>query len=229
MVDLLARAGLIQEAYDFILEMPFDATASMWGSLLGSYMIYRNLELAEVAAKQLFEIEPNNVDNHVLLSNIYATNKRWEEVAWSRKLLKDSGTKKEMGKSWIEAKNKVHTFVAGQWNHPMLMEIHLKLESLEQEMKKLDYKVEIENDLHRVDENVKEGSCSCSDFWRQGTDQGSTLENDLVPSQLPEVQCRVLAKALEPKGSAILGIHPTPPSTLTYNVWRWQGVGTRII
>ncbi|KAK9122839.1 hypothetical protein Sjap_012441 [Stephania japonica] len=156
MVDLLGRAGLIQDAYDFILEMPFDATASMWGSLLGSCRIYHNLELAEVAAKQLFEIEPNNAGNHVLLSNIYATNKRWEEVAWSRKLLKASGAKKEMGKSWIEAKDKVHTFIAGQGNHPMLAEIHLKLERLEQEMKKLDYKVEIENDLHCVDENVKE-------------------------------------------------------------------------
>ncbi|CBI25024.3 hypothetical protein VitviT2T_019847 [Vitis vinifera] len=156
MVDILGRAGLLHEAKDFIDRMPFDATASMWGSLLASCRIYRNLELAEVAAKHLFEIEPHNAGNHVLLSNIYAANDRWEEVARARNLLKESKAKKERGKSWIEIKHKVHSFMVGERNHPRIVEIYLKLEDLVGEMKKIGYKAKTEHDLHDVEESRKQ-------------------------------------------------------------------------
>ncbi|XP_057978862.1 pentatricopeptide repeat-containing protein At5g04780, mitochondrial isoform X1 [Malania oleifera] len=156
MVDVLARSGLTYEAQDLIKTMPFDATASMWGSLLASCKVHGNLELAEVAAKKLFEIEPDNAGNHVLLSNIYAAKKMWEEVARTRKFLKDSETKKEKGKSWIEIKDKVHTFMVGERCHPRIGEIYLKLEDLVEGMKKLDYKDKTEHDLHDVEESRKE-------------------------------------------------------------------------
>ncbi|KAL6327902.1 hypothetical protein AAG906_027309 [Vitis piasezkii] len=156
MVDILGRAGLLHEAKDLIDRMPFDATASMWGSLLASCRIYRNLEVAEVAAKHLFEIEPHNAGNHVLLSNIYAANNRWEEVARARNLLKESKAKKERGKSWIEIKHKVHSFMVGERNHPRIVEIYLKLEDLVGEMKKIGYKAKTEHDLHDVEESRKQ-------------------------------------------------------------------------
>ncbi|XP_077241315.1 pentatricopeptide repeat (PPR) superfamily protein [Tasmannia lanceolata] len=156
MVDLLGRAGLVHEAHELIKRMPFEATASMWGSLLGSCRVHRNLKLAEIAAEHLFKIEPNNAGNHVLLSNIYAANKRWEDVAKSRKFLKDSGAKKEIGKSWIEVKCTVHIFTVGEGNHPRIAEIYAKLEDLAKEMRKLAYKTEIEYDLHDVGEVQKE-------------------------------------------------------------------------
>lgn len=156
MVDILGRAGLLHEAKVLIDRMPFDATASMWGSLLASCRIYRNLEVAEVAAKHLFEIEPHNAGNHVLLSNIYAANNRWEEVARARNLLKESKAKKERGKSWIEIKHKVHSFMVGERNHPRIVEIYLKLEDLVGEMKKIGYKAKTEHDLHDVEESRKQ-------------------------------------------------------------------------
>lgn len=155
MVDILGRSGLIFEAKDLIETMPFDATASIWGSLLASCRVYGNVDVAEFAAKHLFKIEPENAGNYVLLSNVYAANKKWEEVANSRKVLKDSEAKKERGKSWIEIKNKVHTFIVGERSHPRIDEIYLKLEDLMVEMKKMDYMVKTDNDLHDVDENQK--------------------------------------------------------------------------
>lgn len=155
MVDILGRAGLIHEAYDMIVNMPFDATASIWGSLLASCRIYKSLPLAEVAAQKLFEMEPNNAGNHILLSNIYAANKKWEEVARTRKLLRDSEVKKEKGKSWIEIKNKVHSFMVGDINHPLIAEIYSKLDELIKGLKKLNYKTEIQHDFHPVEESIK--------------------------------------------------------------------------
>lgn len=64
------------------------------GSLLASCRVYRNVELADLAAKMLIEIEPNNARNHVLLSTIYAAYGRWEDVSFVRKLLKDRKIKK---------------------------------------------------------------------------------------------------------------------------------------
>uniref|UniRef100_A0A0D9XNB7 Pentacotripeptide-repeat region of PRORP domain-containing protein n=1 Tax=Leersia perrieri TaxID=77586 RepID=A0A0D9XNB7_9ORYZ len=47
MVDLLSRAGLLQEAHQLIVDMPMQANAVIWGALLGGCKIHRNPELAE--------------------------------------------------------------------------------------------------------------------------------------------------------------------------------------
>ncbi|KAL0708990.1 hypothetical protein Bca4012_015968 [Brassica carinata] len=157
MVDVLGRAGLLSEAFELIKSIPFDPTASIWGSLLASCRVYKNLELAEVAAKELFSLEPENAGNHVLLSNIYAANKQWEEIANSRKLLRDSSeVKKVRGKSWIEIKDKVHVFSVGESGHPRIREICSKLESLVIELGKFGYKPRVEHELHDVEERKKE-------------------------------------------------------------------------
>ncbi|CAA7033901.1 unnamed protein product [Microthlaspi erraticum] len=156
MVDVLGRAGLLPEAYEFIKSMPFDPTASIWCSLLASCRVYKNLELAEVAAKKLFELEPENAGNHVLLSNIYAANKQWEEIAKSRKLLRDSDVKKVRGKSWIEVKDKVHVFSVGESGHPRIREICLVLDNLVIELRRFGYKPSVEHELHDVEIGKKE-------------------------------------------------------------------------
>ncbi|KAL0920857.1 hypothetical protein M5K25_007872 [Dendrobium thyrsiflorum] len=155
MVDVLGRSGFIYEAWELIENMPFAPTASIWGSLLSSCRTHGNLQLAKVAAEHLFEIEPENAGNHVLLSNLYAARKQWEEVAVMRKHLKDNGVKKEKGKSWIEVRDRVYVFVVGEYNHPMISEIYMKLEDIRKEMKKLGYKTRSDCDHHDVAEEQK--------------------------------------------------------------------------
>ncbi|XP_058737576.1 pentatricopeptide repeat-containing protein At5g04780, mitochondrial-like [Vicia villosa] len=156
MVDILGRAGLVHKAYELIERMPFKATSSIWGSLLASCRNHGNIEFAEIAAKHLFEVEPDNAGNHILLANIYAANEKWEEVAKVRKLLRESELKKERGTSWIEIKNKIHSFTVGERNHPQIKEIYAKLDDLMEELEKLNYKVDTNNDLHDVEESKKQ-------------------------------------------------------------------------
>ncbi|GAB2211778.1 hypothetical protein Droror1_Dr00025112 [Drosera rotundifolia] len=156
LVDALCRAGQIHDAYDLIKSMPFEATASMWGAFLAACRKYGNLELAEVAAKCLFDLEPTNAGNHILLSDAYAANKQWEDVARSRKTLKESEAKKEKGKSWIEIKDKVHTFMAAERGHPRVAEIYVELDELIKEIEKIGYKAQLEHDFHDVDGSRKE-------------------------------------------------------------------------
>ncbi|CAL4947582.1 unnamed protein product [Urochloa decumbens] len=110
MVDVLGRSGKTDEALELIQLMPFEPTASMWGSLLGSCRKYRNVGLARLAAEELFKLEPENGGNHALLSDVYAASGSWEDAVLARKYMNDSGAKKDMGSSWINTKGKAHIF-----------------------------------------------------------------------------------------------------------------------
>eukprot|EP01018_Ginkgo_biloba_P024045 Gb_25029 [translate_table: standard] len=113
MVDLLGRAGRLDEVQAFIHNIPIKPSAAMWGSLLGACRIHANVELAEYAAEHLFELDPENAAPYVQLSNIYAAAGRWHNIAKVRKLMKDRGVKKNPGCSWIEVNKQVHVFIVG--------------------------------------------------------------------------------------------------------------------
>jgi pentatricopeptide repeat protein len=118
MVDLLGRMGLMTEAEDFIKNMPLQPDPVVWKALLGACAVHRNLEVGERVAKELFKLEPQNSAAYVLLSNIYATTGRWDDVTKVRFMMKNIGVQKEAGCSWIEIKNKVHAFIVGDRSHP---------------------------------------------------------------------------------------------------------------
>jgi len=64
-VDIYSRAGRLDEAYEFIQRMPMEPTAGAWKSLLAGCTVYKNVELAKISAKKLFELEPSRSDNYV--------------------------------------------------------------------------------------------------------------------------------------------------------------------
>ncbi|KAL6527769.1 Pentatricopeptide repeat-containing protein crr2, chloroplastic [Orobanche minor] len=107
MVDLLGRANRLDEAAKFIVDMPDEPGPNVWGALLGSCRIYCNVELAERASKKLFELEPKNAGNYVLLADIYAEAEMWDEVKKVKNLLEARGLQKVSGCSWIEVGRKI--------------------------------------------------------------------------------------------------------------------------
>ncbi|KAJ8754360.1 hypothetical protein K2173_002811 [Erythroxylum novogranatense] len=113
LVDILGRAGKLEEALEVVRNMPMKPGGSIWGSLLNSCRLHGEVSLGEVIAKRLFEIEPNNAGNYVILSNIYAKAGMWDSVNMVREMMQRRGIKKEVGCSWVKVKNKVETFVAG--------------------------------------------------------------------------------------------------------------------
>ncbi|KAL9677342.1 hypothetical protein QQ045_005571 [Rhodiola kirilowii] len=103
MVDLLGRAGLIDEAYNLITSMPLEPEASIWGALLGACKIHGNLQVAEIAANKLFEMESRNPGNFCVLANIYSENKMWIEASKLRGVMMGEGVCKMAGRSLVEA------------------------------------------------------------------------------------------------------------------------------
>ncbi|XP_024632897.1 pentatricopeptide repeat-containing protein At5g40410, mitochondrial [Medicago truncatula] len=112
-VDIYSRAGRLNEAYEFIQRMPMGPTAGAWKSLLAGCRVYKNVELAKISAKKLFEIEPSRSRDYVALCNILVTAKLWSEASKIRMFMKESGITKTPGCSWLHVGNRVHNFVAG--------------------------------------------------------------------------------------------------------------------
>jgi pentatricopeptide repeat protein len=160
MVDLLSRAGRLDEARDMIAEMPFKPSPSVWGALLSACRTHGKIELGEYVARHLFEIEPYNTGNYVLLSNIYADAGRWDDVMKIRIMLKERGLKKSPGCSWVEVNNRAHGFIGGDRSHPQSEEIYTLLENLGKQMKKFGYLTDTSFVLHDVAEEEKEFAIS---------------------------------------------------------------------
>ncbi|KAF4388220.1 hypothetical protein F8388_021050 [Cannabis sativa] len=156
MVDLLGRAGYLKKAYDLINEMKVRPDFVVWGSLLGSCRIHKNVELGEISARKLFELDPNNCGYYVLLSNIYADAGRWEDVERMRVLMKNQGLVKPPGFSLVELKGRVHVFLVGDREHPQHQQIYEYWEELIVKLQEAGYKPNIASVVHDVDEEEKE-------------------------------------------------------------------------
>ncbi|KAL4295368.1 hypothetical protein GQ457_12G013100 [Hibiscus cannabinus] len=155
-VDLLGRAGRVEEAFEFIKKMPFEPIAALWGSLLGACRVHSNIDIGEFVARRLLEIEPENAGNYVILSNLYASAGRWEDVRMVRDLMMKKAVKKDPGRSWIELDQTLHSFHASDRSHPRREEVFGKLKELSIKLKEAGYVPDLSCVLHDVDEEQKE-------------------------------------------------------------------------
>ncbi|XP_052185676.1 pentatricopeptide repeat-containing protein At5g66520-like [Diospyros lotus] len=112
MVDLLARLGCLQEAFKIIKEMPSEATKAVWGAFLAGCRAHGDLELSEVAAWKLIDLDPQNSGYYVMLSNLYAQMGRFGEVERVRSLMKKRGLKKDLGFSTVELQPQDHVHMS---------------------------------------------------------------------------------------------------------------------
>ncbi|XP_058101167.1 pentatricopeptide repeat-containing protein At4g02750 [Magnolia sinica] len=156
MIDLLGRAGRMEDAQALMTSMPFEPDGTMWGALLGASRIHGNTNLGEKAAERIFEMEPANSGMYVLLSNLYAAAGRWSDVSKMRVIMRDRGVKKVPGFSWIEVKNRVHTFSVGDSVHSDKEKIYAFLEELDLQIKEAGYVSATKLVLHDVEEEEKE-------------------------------------------------------------------------
>ncbi|KAJ7949419.1 Pentatricopeptide repeat-containing protein [Quillaja saponaria] len=155
MVDLLGRAGRLDEAWNFIQKMPIKPGITVFGAMLGACKMHKNVELGEKAANKLFELNPDEGGYHVLLANIYASASMWEKVARVRTTMEKEGLQKTPGCSLVELRNEVHSFYSGSTNHPQSKRIYAFLEALRDKIKAAGY-VPDTNSIHDVEDHVKE-------------------------------------------------------------------------
>ncbi|KAL2528742.1 Pentatricopeptide repeat-containing protein [Forsythia ovata] len=105
MIDILGRAGHLKEAYTFLVNMPVEADAIMWRTLLSACNVHDINDLSGVGEKvrqKLLELEPRRSGNFVMVANMYAEAGLWEKAAHVRNNMRDRGLKKMAGESCLE-------------------------------------------------------------------------------------------------------------------------------
>ncbi|XP_042032012.1 putative pentatricopeptide repeat-containing protein At3g01580 [Salvia splendens] len=116
-VDLLGRVGEVEKAMGFVNGMADGGDPSVWGALLGSCRVHRDNEIAEIAGRKLVELDGCDAGYYVLLSNVYAVDEKWREVARVRGLVekkkkKKKKMKKVSGRIVVVVGDQVCSFVA---------------------------------------------------------------------------------------------------------------------
>ncbi|XVF14338.1 hypothetical protein REPUB_Repub09cG0050800 [Reevesia pubescens] len=101
-VDLLGRAGCLEEAYDLLKLLPARQSVFAMDALLAACKMHGNTVLGEVIGNCLLDSEPENPSVYNLVSNLYAESGKWDEAARTRNMAKGKGLKKAAGYSLIE-------------------------------------------------------------------------------------------------------------------------------
>ncbi|XP_068656925.1 putative pentatricopeptide repeat-containing protein At3g23330 [Aristolochia californica] len=158
MIDILGKAANFNKIEHLIAKMPFVPNSLIWQTVLGACTVHGNVELGERAAEKLFELEPHKDSTYILLSNIYAAKRRWDDVLKVRIMMQNQRVKKEPGCSWIEVNGQVHVFIPQDRSHQKTAEIYAKLEELGRELTLRGYTPRTDEVLHNVDEDEKKES-----------------------------------------------------------------------
>ncbi|KVI01287.1 Pentatricopeptide repeat-containing protein [Cynara cardunculus var. scolymus] len=132
-VDLLARAGMLEEAMDFVekkLGGVGKGDANVWGAVLGACRTYGNVGIGNRVWRKLVEIGVSDYGIYVVSYNMYKEAGWKREAEEVRRMIARFGMKKTPGCSMVEVDGMVKEFVSGDISHFRAPEIHKTLESL---------------------------------------------------------------------------------------------------
>ncbi|WZZ49140.1 hypothetical protein YC2023_049247 [Brassica napus] len=116
MMDVLERAGRLNKACEFIKKMPFEPDAVVWRTLLFACSVHQGEDgegVGEKVKERLIELEPKRSGNLVIVTNMFAEARMWDEAAEVRRVMKENKMKKIAGESCLELGGSVHRFFSG--------------------------------------------------------------------------------------------------------------------
>ncbi|PKU87640.1 Pentatricopeptide repeat-containing protein [Dendrobium catenatum] len=160
MVDLLSRAGRLQEAESMIASMEVQPNVIVWGALLGGCRTYGDIERGEVVVRRILELDSEHSGSYVYLATVYASMGRLEEAAKCRLKMRKQKVTKTPGCSWIEVDYSVHEFFMGDRSHPQTNEIYAMIAELRKKMRLAGYVPNISVVSQSIDEEEKEDAVS---------------------------------------------------------------------
>nr|XP_029118441.1 pentatricopeptide repeat-containing protein At2g22410, mitochondrial-like [Elaeis guineensis] len=129
-IDLLGKVGLLEDAYELVRSMPVEPDEAAWGALLNACRIHGKVELGKYAGDKLLGLDPGDSGIYVLLSSMYATRNKWDDVKKVRRMMRDRGVKKTPGCSSIEVDGKFHEFFVADTSHVLSKDIYMTLDNI---------------------------------------------------------------------------------------------------
>ncbi|CAN6322118.1 unnamed protein product [Urochloa humidicola] len=158
MVDMFGRAGMVEEAVEFVQKMPMKPNPIILRSLVAACRAHGRLELSESITRNLLNEYPAHDANYVMLSNVYALTQRWKEKSEIRREMSKRGIKKVPGCSVVELDGEVHEFIAGDESYPQWKEIYMMVEEMARELRRIGHISATSEVLLDLDEEDKEGA-----------------------------------------------------------------------
>ncbi|XP_050206689.1 pentatricopeptide repeat-containing protein At5g48910 [Mercurialis annua] len=158
MVDLLGRAGLLEEAEQVIRKMPIKPDDVIWKALLSACKMHGNIEMGERIARILMELFPEDSGSYVALSNMFACRGNWDGVSEVRLKMKELEIRKDPGCSWIELNGEIHEFLVEDGSNPRAQEIRSMLEEISSRLRSIGYQPDTTQVTVNIDEEDKENA-----------------------------------------------------------------------
>ncbi|XAR53372.1 hypothetical protein NMG60_11021908 [Bertholletia excelsa] len=155
MINLFGRSGNMHKVIYLVQCMPHEPNSLIWSTLLSVSAMNGDITHAEMAANHLFELDPLSAGPYIMLSNMYAADERWKDVASIRSLMKNNKVKKFAAYSWIEIDREVHKFVAEDQTHPEWEKIYQELNRLIRRLRDAGFTTRTNLVLHDVGEEEK--------------------------------------------------------------------------
>ncbi|KAK1584290.1 hypothetical protein Q3G72_031587 [Acer saccharum] len=132
-----------QQVHGGIVHKGLDRDLALANSLIDILV-----DLGKLAARRVLDLRPNMMGAYVMLSNIYAAEGKYKEFAKVRRTMRRMGNKKEAGKSWIEVKNQVYSFVVGDKMGSHTEHVYVVLDLLNGNMKEAGYVPDLDCLVH---------------------------------------------------------------------------------
>ncbi|KAL5563055.1 hypothetical protein UlMin_032802 [Ulmus minor] len=156
-VDLLARAGRLEDAEELIRKMPIEPDAVMWRTLIWACKVHKDMNQAERLISHLEHLKTdwNDCGSLVLIGNVYASAGKWRDKARTRELMNKRGVVKPPGFSKIEIDGKVHEFIVGDSSHPEAEKIYAKLDEVEEQLREKGYDPKLSEVLLDIEDEEK--------------------------------------------------------------------------
>ncbi|XP_043690941.1 pentatricopeptide repeat-containing protein At5g27110 [Telopea speciosissima] len=137
LIDLLGRAGRLREAYRILQNTPtVRGDVGLLSTLFSACNMHKDLNLGEEIASFLIEKVPDDPSTYIVLSNMYASVGKWENVRKLRLKMKELGLKKNPGCSWIEVDKIIYPFFVEDKSHPQAEMLFNCLANLARHMEK---------------------------------------------------------------------------------------------
>lgn len=101
-IDMLARAGRLEEAHKFVKSMPIELNAVVWRMLVNACRVHGDFGRGLCLVSGFTDLNTlHGAEDHVISSNILADAGRWDDVLRERSLMATRTNTKVAGKSSI--------------------------------------------------------------------------------------------------------------------------------
>lgn len=140
-IDLLCRAGQVNEAYNFYRENSTEPEVHALGMLLDACRTHGHEELSDKVATEMVKLRPEDAGHYIQLAHSYAATSRWNNVGEALITMRSLSLTKQPGWSFIELCGNITTFFRDHSSHPQYEEIQRVLKIMRWEMERFDIDV----------------------------------------------------------------------------------------